>query len=429
MKIHIKNIIYLYVIFCFYFSTAYAPSCGLTNARDDCFTAATMQAFFTIKPLKDYLSTLKIQEDSIPGQFRKTLDIMSTSQIASNIGTTFRAFLTKKDHTLFGAMGGGQQDADEMFKKILCALREADYHAIANPSGSISEQDTAAIQKHITDIFAFHYLHKKKCLTCGVTELQEELTTDLALNLFFEENKTGETFSEQETGNQDLKKLLQSEFDQNTSSSIKELLRAYTAQISKPDGFICEQCQSKNTTIRTVLLKNAPSIFFVSFRRFKIIGFNAAGNPISEKLNNKITFELGLDLSPYLDHESAQYQLIAIVVQSGATGGGHYYGYFKDSQDPRKWFLANDASFNEMSEADIQKICDMGQAYFLIYEKLTPTAPNFGQPAEATQSPLEILKNKLISVKDNLEVLQKKLTSLKIKIGELKTKLTQFVTS
>lgn len=421
MNIHIKNIIYLYVIFCFYFSTAYAPSCGLENVANDCFMNATIQAFFTIKPLNDYLNSLPIKEDSIPGKFCATIQAMkqagAQNQI-SNASVELRRYLGATLPSSFGTMAtGSQEDAEEMFNKILTSLRETDYQAIAAPAGSIT--NSREIQDHITNIFQRSLDRILICQSCNQEKRRHEHELDFKIKLTWH---TTTTFSENDPELEKLKKIVSA-----TDLSLETLIKAHATKIEIITDYSCDLCNQKNTTaIKTTEFTSFPAILSIPFNRYKTNYFSIP--PQSIKIENVVTFPLQLNLTQYLKNkEWAQFQLIAIILQTGGTGAGHYFGYFKDPEDPRKWYYANDSTFMQVEENKITEICQEGQAYFLIYEKLPaptpPVMPATHTPTTRLQAPLEILKEKLISVKNHLGTLQNKLTDLKDKIGALKKKL------
>lgn len=124
------------------------------------------------------------------------------------------------------------------------------------------------------------------------------------------------------------------------------------------------------------------------------------------------------------DHRPA-YNLFGMVVHSGPTvDSGHYIAYAKD-QTKNKWYEFNDEMVTEMPDINIQQLMQAGSSdeeveyQGQMLSSFTPFILFYAYD----DSPLLLLRNKLVAVRKGLEQLKIKLEELKKKIGELKTSL------
>ena len=114
----------------------------------------------------------------------------------------------------------------------------------------------------------------------------------------------------------------------------------------------CEQCNTKRTCHKHLLLKTLPNILVISLKRFEF----DYDTMLKYKLNKYFEFPLELDLKNYLvenhTEKSTEYELTGITIHLGVSEYGHYYDIIK-GQD--KWYKFNDTNVTEFSEEDIAK--------------------------------------------------------------------------
>ena len=137
-------------------------------------------------------------------------------------------------------------------------------------------------------------------------------------------------------------------------TNIYESLNNYfRTEIMDGDNKInCEQCNTKRTCHKHLLLKTLPNILVISLKRFEF----DYDTMLKYKLNKYFEFPLVLNLKNYLieNHieKNTEYDLTGITIHFGISEYGHYFDIIKG---PDKWYKFNDMNVSEFREEDIAK--------------------------------------------------------------------------
>ena len=138
-------------------------------------------------------------------------------------------------------------------------------------------------------------------------------------------------------------------------SNLNESLKNYfKTEIMDGDNKInCEDCKTKRTCHKHLILKTLPNILVISLKRFE---FDYA-EMVKYKLNKYFEFPYKLDMKDYLieNHEekNTEYELTGITIHWGVSDFGHYFDLIKDQDN--KWYKFNDTNVTEFKEEDIPK--------------------------------------------------------------------------
>ncbi len=138
-------------------------------------------------------------------------------------------------------------------------------------------------------------------------------------------------------------------------SDIHESLKNYfkTEVMDHDNKINCEQCNTKRTCHKHLLLKTLPNILVISLNRFE---FNY-DTMLKYKLNKYFEFPLQLDMKDYLieshTEKNTEYELTGITIHFGVSDFGHYYDLIKGNDN--KWYKFNDIHISEFKEEDIPK--------------------------------------------------------------------------
>ena len=146
-------------------------------------------------------------------------------------------------------------------------------------------------------------------------------------------------------------------------SNIHQSLKNYfKTEVMDGDNKInCEQCNTKRTCHKHLILKSLPNILVISLNRFE---FNY-DTMLKYKLNNYFEFPLQLEMKDYLienhSEKSTKYELTGITIHFGLSDFGHYYDIIKGPDN--KWYKFNDVNINEFKEEDIPSEAYGGKDY------------------------------------------------------------------
>ena len=136
----------------------------------------------------------------------------------------------------------------------------------------------------------------------------------------------------------------------NMHDSLKNYFR--TEVMDGDNKINCEQCNTKRTCHKHLLLKTLPNILVISLKRFEF----DYDTMLKYKLNKYFEFPLALDLKDYLveNHKESntEYELTGITIHFGVSEYGHYYDIIKG---PDKWYKFNDTNVTEFKKEDIPK--------------------------------------------------------------------------
>lgn len=129
-------------------------------------------------------------------------------------------------------------------------------------------------------------------------------------------------------------------------SSVTEALQLYTTPdiLTGDNRWFCETCDHKVDALKGLGFKDLPYFLTLQLKRF-------AYDPATWrriKLNDRISFPLKLDMSPFVPAQqetprTLEYELFSVMIHSGGAMGGHYYAFIK-SFESGKWIKFNDAS-------------------------------------------------------------------------------------
>lgn len=105
-------------------------------------------------------------------------------------------------------------------------------------------------------------------------------------------------------------------------SSLEEALKLFSEAelLSKDNQYFCDTCQKKVNALKGLRIREVPHLLCLQLKRFD---FDWATNQ-RIKLNNRVSFPLTLDMSPFVyNPESMQedmiYDLFSVLVASGGA--------------------------------------------------------------------------------------------------------------
>jgi ubiquitin C-terminal hydrolase len=436
------------------------PSCGITNAGNDCFLAAATQLLYVLKPFNKQLLSLdflmenvethcllyevgdsNFPKNFIPGAYLKTIkkmrDIPEDSSFAIH---PFRDYIVASSlEESLQNMVTKQQDAYEFVVKFIEEMyKEKSFVDATASDGSKIYPNLTATQKDsikaIEDVFSVNYRWKSACSDCPRKTNKDEPSSNLRLNIFFPQNTQFQdsTYELQKLKKGSIKFDKDSTTPNTTEISIEELLEGYIKQISNLDDYKCDTddsgCGQTNTTTRTVKFIQAPELLFLNIRRFEKIDLFPQSNSWEKerkrqegvqtieyfKIFNTVFFPLkDLNFGQFLDSPNdIFYDLVGVVIHDGdmgptGTSSGHYFAYVREGS---QWYLANDSNYRKIDTSQVQNNQALKNAYVLIYERKESAT------IDSLIEKLEELKSQLEELKKKLEILKSRLTHLKTKI-------------
>ena len=220
--------------------------------------------------------------------------------------------------------GSTQQDAHEFAHFLFDQFHTAHFACPEFPGNSPSQAQGCQCVVHRN--FAGSLEVTLECASCGRAKSARDPLLDVSL---------------------EVQPLLHQSFQKFTS---KEKLGSYA----------CEDCEQRNTTTRSALLKNVPPVLLVQLKRFKHLG---VGN--GRKIDEFEQFDLEIDLAPYTitNEKHLYYELYGVITHIGSIDTGHYVCMMKHATGT--WYHFDDNIVTPVSVDTVLKT----NAYLLFYIK------------------------------------------------------------
>lgn len=140
-------------------------------------------------------------------------------------------------------------------------------------------------------------------------------------------------------------------------SHLRDCLAQFTAS-EKISHYKCSNCNEQGHTLKKILIKNLPPVLHIQLKRFKHMG-------VSSKDEQRVSFELYLDMSPYTatqdEHRPFIYELFGVVCHQGSLDTGHYTCIMKHRSGV--WYHFDDTVVTVISPENVLK----SSAYLLFY--------------------------------------------------------------
>ena len=147
--------------------------------------------------------------------------------------------------------------------------------------------------------------------------------------------------------------------------TLEDCIDLYTTQkkLQENEEWYCSTCKKHQRATKKIDLWGFPEILIIHLKRFETVGRR------SQKIRTFVDFPVhGLDVSKYVInnalHDTPLYDLYAVSIHSGSTGGGHYTAYAQNDETHR-WYYFNDSMVRPASESEIVS----AGAYLLFYRK------------------------------------------------------------
>jgi len=289
---------------------------GFYNPSNYCFMNAALQCLFSITPFADYFLSKAFLRDAVNRtRFSDALSKVAYSYFNES-GTVRPEGLWNLCGTKFP--GGRQHDLPEFLRFILEEL-ESELRK-SRVTEMTWENYERYYNRMLVNTFGGQTVQDVTCKKCQHVSKSYEIFTDIALDL---------------------------------SSSVESSLRRYTASEDIDTDYRCENCKRVTGIKKQTRFLRLPNYLILQIKRFESGPYPKKSNAIM-RFNNSMVIEG--------DHETAQYQLIAVAVHSGSLGGGHYIAYGKRD---RSWYCFNDCNLSQVSQSQVTE----AQAYLLIYMK------------------------------------------------------------
>jgi ubiquitin carboxyl-terminal hydrolase 47 len=137
--------------------------------------------------------------------------------------------------------------------------------------------------------------------------------------------------------------------------SIQSSLAAYTQPelLCGDNQYFCDNCNKKVDALKGLRFREFPYYLVLQLKRFDYDWSTLQ----RIKLNNRVSFPITLDMSPFLytsssespspsstDSSKYMYQLCSVLIASGGAMGGHYFAYIY-SFERKKWYNFNDTTY------------------------------------------------------------------------------------
>lgn len=208
-----------------------------------------------------------------------------------------------------------------------------------------------------------------------------------------------------------------------------------TEELKGDNSVYCEKCKKKVDATKSLKMDKMPLYFMIVLKRYSSDLYGS-----TKKLSTPISFPKILEITKNSNFLSSnfiskigettiKYNLIAFVVQSGSTGGGHYWAYGKDKNDTKTWWKYDDSSVTDVTNS-IDNILSSGRSgsgtpYILFYELDVASETELeklGLIKSPTQPKQPQLQQQLTQLKITLQTLKTKLDALRGKLEDLKQK-------
>lgn len=141
--------------------------------------------------------------------------------------------------------------------------------------------------------------------------------------------------------------------------SIQSSLTAYTQPelLCGDNQYFCDNCNKKVDALKGLRFRAFPYYLVLQLKRFDYDWSTMQ----RIKLNNRVSFPITLDMSPFLYTSSPSsatspssststadsknmYELCSVLIASGGAMGGHYFAYIY-SFERKKWYNFNDTTY------------------------------------------------------------------------------------
>lgn len=211
------------------------------------------------------------------------------------------------------------------------------------------------------DLFGIDQYQEVKCDNCNTVTKRTEPLLGLMLSLP-DENETDNMEGIEEDAD-----TITPEAEIDLTDCFKSLQT--TGRFVGDNQFECDECKSKQDASWSVSLQRRPQSILISLRRTL---WNIEKGV--HKDSRRVKFPIELDCSSLLelegdrtspddDFEGCHYKLNSVVSHSGSSPFvGHYISWCRVDD---KWFLFNDSSVTESTEATVLG----AEAFILLYER------------------------------------------------------------
>lgn len=339
---------------------------GLVNMSNTCYMNSALQSVLHIRPLmlwfqknkyKDDLNSNKPESYLVHAMKLLVDNYFSNNSSAALCPTAFHAIINLLAHNrgLQLYQLGNQNDIHEFIQFFVDSLHEGLCYPIkANIKGTVKTSlDRLTLIGHkqwanffreqysaMSALFGCQLISTITCSHCNARS--PSFTPEYCLTLSIPQKRKGQK------GPVDLtdcfKKFIEPEI------------------MDGDDMYACEKCKDKRQATKQISIWRTPKILIVLLKRFRTHGQHAA------KINDMVTYPFKLDLTQFCTSfdsmNKSQYNLFSVCNHQGATGGGHYFAYCKDTDG--KWRQYNDSSVSEISEERVIT----KDAYCLFYERV-----------------------------------------------------------
>lgn len=356
---------------------------GLKNMGNTCYMNATLQCLSNIRPLRHYFLHGRYQtainlENRMGGtlatQFALLLhDLWKESR---KISPSWLGFGDRRQSTPADArklkqamerwapqfQGYRQEDSQEFLRFLLDGLHE-DLNRITVRPPYVELKDIEGETDHekgnrwwrnylerndslITELFCGQLKSAVRCLSCGYTSTSFDPFLDVSLPI----PQNDDLFSSVSGRGKTLAQCFE-KFEQ------EELLEG-------SNQVYCSKCKSHQAVRKRISFYRFPAVLVVHLKRF---------SSLSRKVLDDVWFPTeDMDLSAHVDSESKRYihqpspvyDLLGIVNHFGASNGGHYTCYARQTTaDP--WVSYNDAQVRVLSGNNVRS----SSAYVLFYTR------------------------------------------------------------
>ncbi|KAF4078174.1 hypothetical protein AMELA_G00196310 [Ameiurus melas] len=339
---------------------------GLHNAGNTCFLNAIVQCLSHTQGLRDYCLTktylqdmCSSQEPELMNEFTKVLEgLWCTDEGKRTVSPEWFYHVFKEAMPYFS--GYSQQDAQEFLRFLLDCLhteinRRPSHHPAIFTSPepsytrfSISEEAAAMWKRHVdkddsifVDLFSGQLRSSLHCSVCSHYSNTFDVFCDLSLSI----PKTS---------------------DSRAGITLRECLDLFSHEekLSKENSPMCEKCNRRTETTKSLTIQRFPKILVIHLKRFTASRYSIRKStvPVSFPLTD-------LDLGPFgpSDCGPVLYDLYAICNHTGTVNMGHYTAVCKEE---RGWCCYNDSCVTQISEDQLQS----SQAYLLFYKLKNSTA-------------------------------------------------------
>ena len=336
---------------------------GLLNQGATCYMNSLLQTLFLSADFREQLLTWEIPEEmrtelNVPYQlqslFARLRDGKKSAVDTKGLTKSFR--WTSSQHF-------AQHDVQELNRVLFEALQKYIDHLKGN--------------SFLIDYFEGELGDYIKCKTCGARRERVDTFQDITLAV------------------------------KNTSSVQEALEKFVEAECMEGDNEInCDECSSKQPSLKGLSLKKLPPILTVQLRRFDF-DFETLRREkvyddvdIQEEINlspfltdsyngkyipsdkrqlflvaagcKSITADLLRSVWPFLSHHT--YELFSVLAHRGTTSGGHYIAYIRDLSvkgKDREWYNFNDEHVTVADECSLYE-CLHPHEWQERYDELNP---------------------------------------------------------